>query len=432
MGIEFVDLTEPHLSHLRREVMQGRPLAWQREVKVWFEGTSQPTRATATTTVGGISLGCELGFLRLGSQLVVYGSGETALQGVLSEVALRVDPVARVPRLLLAVLPRATDVAAPDGTWTHWPPPPVRELRGARSSHRGRCCGKTEFVAESDEVIIEAEPLVVAEEPEHEPLAVSGSIVARDRPGPPVPDEPSVQARAVAPPPGQEWRLGEPPAIEDSHWQLGAPHPTLVLRPRRRGHPWLWLGALAMCAAAALSMSYTKSWLRVRDQIAGWLAHVGRELRPTPISLSIVPLRSQPRPVVQAPRQVPQRQAARAHAQPAPATQPLERGIAVDEARREIAIPIVGSLDRARPYLLARPTGVAINLPAATPNVPYGDYSLQRAGFRTAWVRRRAAGGLHLRVFFHERWRALVQLTANAVQIRLRPAQGSAEEPVSE
>ena len=57
---------------------------------------------------------------------------------------------------------------------------------------------------------------------------------------------------------------------------------------------------------------------------------------------------------------------------------------------------------------------------APWPKVRFGDYRVQRGGFKTIWVRRRPQGGLHLRVLHEPGSVAEVKLTPSAVQVTLK------------
>jgi uncharacterized protein (TIGR02266 family) len=434
MGIELVDLSETDLSLLRREVMEGQPRAWSREVKVWFEGTREPTRAVATGTGANVQLVSDLGFLKIGSQVVIYGGAAEAepLLGTLSEVALR--RTASVPQLVLSVEPNRPELP-PDETWTHWPPPPVRAI-----------------AEETEEIIIEAPmaSLPAAEVHVLENSEVSGSILAHARPEPVLELEPSV-ATVVAESPAPEpllavgnreskeelegWQLG--PGLEESDWQLRSPAETLQLsRARSPRRLWLWwLAAALMAGTAAASMSYTDSWIRVRERLSAWWGERGEHRSLTPARLSLLPppvvVRQTLRPVppVLAP------EAIRAPAAPAvpaseairaPEAEPAPTGPTLEVGARRLSIPIQGSLQGSQSYKLADPAGLAINLPNAKPVAGFGDYEIQKAGFRFVWLRRRGTG-LQVRVFFGESYEPALSLAAERLSVQLR--EGAAPTP---
>lgn len=403
MGIELVDLSQVELSYLRREVMEGKPREWRREVKVWFEGTREPTRALALGTGSGLQLVSDLGFLKLGSQVVVYGeAGAEPLVGNLSDVALRRS--GHVPQLVIEVEPPGPEPCdAPDGTWTHWPPPPVRSI-----------------AEETSEIIIEE-----AAYPDREihvlepPAMIAGAIEAHARPEPEMHSEPKVEAGAQR---REGWELGSLAAPEASDWKLRGPAPTLRLpRVQRRRRRWLWwLAAALMVGTTAASMSYTQSWLRVRDRLQALLGELGLRLSPRAAELSpsaprLLAVDPPPVPVIVPPRPTATPPAAASLS--VPSSQPLRPQ--VDEVARRLAIPLRGSLREVHSYPLAAPAGLAINLPHARPIAGYGDFELQKAGFRAVWVRRRGEG-LHIRVFHNPGLRASLSLAAGVLTIELR------------
>ena len=392
MGIELVDLSEVDLSFLRREVMEGRPREWRRQVKVWFEGTREPTRAIAIGIGPSLQLVSDLGFLKLGSQVVVYGeAGADPLVGNLSEVALR--RAGSVPQLVISVQSAAQVPGSPppDETWTHWPPPPVRNI-----------------AVETDEIIIEEAPWPGGEVHvlESSGLTVAGSIEAHARPEPELAPEPTVETGATS----EGWELGA--LVPDaSDWQLRGPAVTLQLPRvrRRRRRLWLWwLAAALMAGTTVASMSYTHSWIRVRDRLQAFLGELGLQLAPRSTEL----LLSRPRILATDPVPVPVVVPTR----PTAATRPAAPF--VDEASRRLSIPLRGSIRESRSYPLASPAGLAINLPHAEPLTDYGDFEIQKAGFRSVWVRRRA-GGLHIRVFFGPSLRPTLSLEAEQLSVQL-------------
>jgi hypothetical protein len=407
MGIELVDLSELELSYLRREVMEGKPREWRREVKVWFEGTREPTRALALGTGSGLQLVSDLGFLRLGSQVVVYGeAGASPLVGSLSEVALRRS--GHVPQLVIEVeAPRPEPGEVPDGTWTHWPPPPVRSI-----------------AEETRELIIEEAAYPEREVHVLEPSSIAGAIEAHTRPEPAMVAEPTVDAGA---PRSEGWELGSFAAFaapEASDWKLRGPALTQRLPRVRRRRRWLWwLAAALMVGTTLASMSYTQSWLRVRDRLQALLGELG--LRLTPRAAELSP-RSAPRLLATDPPALPvivptQPTSAPAAPSPSVSSPPPGRPL-VDESARRLAIPLRGSLREVRSYPLAAPAGLAINLPHARPLAGYGDFELQKAGFRAVWVRRRGEG-LHIRVFHNPGLRASLSLAARTLTVELREAE---------
>jgi hypothetical protein len=102
-----------------------------------------------------------------------------------------------------------------------------------------------------------------------------------------------------------------------------------------------------------------------------------------------------------------------------PPPAPSGPDLTLEENRSTVTVPISGSLSGATHYALADPAGIAINLPRATPGIPFGDYPTREGGFRMVWVRKRAAGGLHLRFLFSQKLTPKLRLEARAVHVDL-------------
>jgi len=181
-------------------------------------------------------------------------------------------------------------------------------------------------------------------------------------------------------------------------------------------------------------MSYTESWIRVREKLRGWWGDLGEHLAPQPAPFSLLPPRltitrtEAPSPAL-APAQAPAlaTPASVSSSQPAPSSA-IEPRFEVE--KRRLSIPIRGSLRGSRSYLLAQPAGIAINLPNAQPLVKFGDFEIQKEGFRAVWVRRRA-GGLHIRVFFSESFQPTLSLGERKLTVELKSAElkGEQESP---
>jgi len=277
-------------------------------------------------------------------------------------------------------------------------------------------------------------------------------------------------------------------AHDPSNWQLRSDAvPGARPARRRRRHLWLWLLVLVMGGLTVASMSYTKLWERVSDRLLPW----ARGIEPRPGSLAVIspsiaepPKEASraksleaPRPAraeANAPLGKPAAElAAPAAAAPEPAASPdeadeanadekaneakadeanadaakqseppaaprtapdstpgtsLPAGVTLDEARGTLLVSLRGSVAGAQHYPLANPDGVAINLPAGLPRVSWGDYRVQRAGFRSLWVRKRPDGGTHLRVLVSSGMRPELRITPRAVQVTLRQTSREAEE----
>lgn len=482
MGIAFEDLGA-HEADILRRALHGEPMTgWVREAKVWFAGTSQPTRVQARLGPDGLRLYCDLGFLRLGVPATLFfpDQQDRSYNGVLQAATLHVDPDDGVPRLELAM--SVEEQPDPGQTWTYWPPPPVTipdapgesfdaaaplvELAPVAGIEDARSGGGEELA--DDELSIETafrptEEIFAltggrAPQPDVEPLrAVSGAIQARSLPEPCLPTGPSVQAPSLlanaeqrdeqrdegdaypSAEPLAGWDLLTLPAAEQSGWTMNADDVALPRQPRRRARVWLWLLALCMAGLTVASMTYTNLWQRVGDRLL--VAHAQPQpgaLLPTaavirvPVPPGVAPDAedSSVEPAPASPRTTEPAEPAgkAAGTEPSPETSPASPSLEPDTAT--LIIPIEGSLAAARQYVLAKPDGVAVNLPHARPKVRFGDYQVQRGGFRVVWVRKRPQGGLHVRVLHEPSRVAAVKLTRSAVRITLQAvADPSTEAP---
>lgn len=453
MGIVFVELAEAEAEALRRAVRAAVPLGWTRVAKAWFAGTSQPTRVQVRFGPDGLRLFCDLGFLRLGMPVTLCfpeEDREERFDGVLQAANLCIDPEQQVPRLELAV---DIDEETPDAgarTWTYWPPPPLASAEGEGAEADAEEPVLVELAEEGDsrkppvpeaarhprggsveELDLRAGSTSLAEPPR----SVSGSIAARVLPSPPLRPEPSVEAPSLcssvepgpsgspAPDGGEAgWDFGLPEPAAQSHWSLKGSElaPPRSRKWRRRARFWLWLLALSMAALTVASMVHTRLWQRVSDKL---LLPEG-SLQPA----SFLP---EPEPAEAAGEATPVVVPSDAKAAASPPADPPPRGEAsggvepslqVDSST--LTIPIEGSVNAARHYRLARPEGVAVNLPHARPRVRFGDYRVQRGGFRVVWVRKRALGGLHLRVLHDSGRVPELRVGPSAVRVILHPATG--------
>jgi hypothetical protein len=459
MGIAFEELDEHESEALRRAVGLAQPI-WVREAKVWFAGTAQPTRVQARLGVDGLRLFCDLGFLRLGVPVTLFFPDDEShsYTGLLQSASLHTDGEQGVPRLELAM---ALDGELPDAaqTWTYWPPPPVATPISAGESLTAAVVEATELVeltAEAEvvveasevgeEIYIEAAPPEPGEQvyPLTRASTASGSIEARALPSPALPSEPSVQPSASLvpdPAPGAaalraEWDVSGVPAAENSQWTLRMDEAPALPRKRRwkRAGFWMWLVALCMAGLTVASMNYTNLWQRVGDKLltAPPQPHLGTllplDVVPAAALPAVLPADDEPAAGVTvepesaepaepaSPGAAPPEEAAPAAAA-GPASAPAS---ALQPDGTTLIIPIEGSLSEAHRYVLASPDGVAVNLPHARPKVRFGDYRVQRGGFKTIWVRRRPQGGLHLRVLHEPGSVAEVKLTPTAVQVTLK------------
>ena len=203
----------------------------------------------------------------------------------------------------------------------------------------------------------------------------------------------------------------------------------------------MWLVALSMAGLTVASMAYTNLWQRVGDRLLlpRVQPHLGTllplELSPGAAGPAVLPADDEPEATAPGAADDavddagPASEGGEASPVPAggepagavagPASAPAS---ALQPEGATLIIPIEGSLHEARRYVLASPDGVAVNLPHARPKVRFGDYRVQRGGFRTVWIRRRPQGGLHLRVLHEPGSMAEVKLTQTSVQITLTPS----------
>jgi Tfp pilus assembly protein PilZ len=429
IGVCFVDPSDEERARLRQAVAGGATLGSARPVKVWFQGLPQPSRAAAIATPSGVLLLSELPFLRLGSRVVLsFDDQSEGRSGLLRSAGLALD--GGVPQLRLSV--ELEPMAAQ--TCTDWPPPPSA-LDSALTEEAVIDPADTSVydIVVDDDIVVDLEA----------PSATTGSITAVELPSPPVADEPSVQAPELLPPPDtfcsappdpsaiSHWDLGRPAVADEQPWELGALPPARPA-PRSR-HLGIWLVTLTMAGLTVASMAYTDLWSRVRDRLLPWVNGAAASIgAPSVERETLAPL------FAPAPAEPPSvKPAAPASAGPGlsaapvveaqpPASAPTNGSAGERSAEPlvvrlrgqwTLVIPIHGSAKGLQHYQLANPNGLAINLPAAQPRVPFGDYSLQ-GGFRRVWVRRRGEG-THLRVFFATEMTASLEVERRLLRVTL-------------
>jgi Tfp pilus assembly protein PilZ len=407
MGIEFVDLDEPHRSWLQ-EVAEERGQG--EAVKVWLETLTHPIRATVVRTEEGLHLRAPLPFLRLLSSVVVYPeqSPEQGFSGTLDAVTLTPGE-GTTPELRLHLSfdqPEEPEVEEPAITL---PRPSMQEAVG-------------EFEVQRQPTLeIEAEPPVAVERTCDDLLQLSEEPYSTEL------DPPSQ--------PGHSWSvcLGDMDldAPEPSQWSLTTADVEEALsaeagrKKRSKRHVWLWLAASVLVAFTVASMVHTKAWSRAwrwtksrlesrppadEPEIeVGALPAITPTIVPAEAPAPAIP-RKEARP--QARREGPRRarRASRGQARPLRSpTRPLlvsaqpdvVKGphVITEGADRTLVVPINGSTKDAVHYRLANPDGLVVNLPNARPRVSFGDYPLSDPPFRLIWLRQRE-GGMHLRVLF--------------------------------
>ncbi len=185
-GVRFLDLTADTRAALGRvtrggDVMRSPDGSRPREegkVKMFIAGMDAPLRARVRArTDGGLVLGSDLSFLKLGDQVSVEGSTQAA--GLIDSVDVEIDPQTGIPRLILTI---DTEGRGPRS---------AREAAAKRDRSAPNDRPAAPASAAAVVVARPAEPAVVARPaPEEE--------VARPAPAAPRPVESAVTAPAVA------------------------------------------------------------------------------------------------------------------------------------------------------------------------------------------------------------------------------------------
>jgi len=383
MGIEFLALSTFDAAVLRHVVGEERDRC--HPLRVWLEGLPQPIRAEGRFTPDGVELRTGLPFLRRRSDVEICFSADDPLPeiGELRGVGLDLD--GEIPQLLLRV------ALADDGA--------------------ALCCDET--LVEPGEVIYELTPDQVISSVSVDPTVVTtaaGEIEAA-----PVGQEPAIEQPAQV----EVHGLYETPAREDartdSDWTMGEPLPHA---PQPRDRFWReanqrphrgWFLALASISLLGLGVGL------LLGGDAQPPAKPSATKRPPAIAAVGIGV---PRPPAEVAKSTTAGSSARAAvaiapATPPPAARPAESAepagppdppdpnlprVTVTDHRISLALPIEGSVAKARHYFVARPDGVAINLPRGRAKLPYGLYPVKQHGFRSVWVRRRLDGS-QVRVF---------------------------------
>jgi Tfp pilus assembly protein PilZ len=437
MGIEFIDLEEPHRSWLQGVVEQR---AQGEAVKVWLETLTHPIRATVVHTEEGLHLRAPLPFLRLLSSVVVYPveSPEQGFSGTLDAISL-IQGESTTPelRLHLSFEEPELEEPAPEEPAPEEPEPEEPELEEPITLPRQEVVGEFEVRARSV-LEIEAEPPVT--------VAVEQQRTCEDLLQ--VEEEP-YSTELDPPPTDANWSvclgdmdLDKP---EQSQWSLTSEEVESALatapRKKRGRHVWLWLAASVLVAFTVASMVHTKAWSRAwrwtRARLeAAPAAPLNDELDVAGLPVegikpTIVPAEA-PAPAIPAAKEPPraERKASKGKT-PLLEQRPLVVSPQPDVVKaphvitegqgRELVVPISGSVKDAVHYRLADPDGLVVNLPNARPRVSFGDYPLSDAPFRLIWLRRRD-GGLHLRVLFKGKLpQYRLKLRGGAVRVVLEP-----------
>lgn len=105
---------------------------------------------------------------------------------------------------------------------------------------------------------------------------------------------------------------------------------------------------------------------------------------------------------------------------------PLPPGTPGPDLAREgtlttVRVPVSGSLAGMTHYSLARPRGLAVNLPFASAELPLGLHVVRRDGIRFVWIRPRPGGGIQVRYIFANPPpdEQLLELEPGAIRVRV-------------
>lgn len=398
VGIAFLDLSRTDRLSLRRVVDKGRPMDLARCVSISMDGVAGQIQAWATPSPEGLLISQQPPHLRDLSAPV----RDTRVQQQIEHTITSWPP-----------LPQADEQDDDDIPLDVEPPISISETlrRGAVEFSRPLAL----VTRKMDEVEDRVPDMVsqLKEQPEETPYILEGSMDL----------ERSVWE--------MEPLLESGDALERSVWEMKPLQELEESRDSktRRGTLTLWLVALLMCAIAAASVVHTGLWDRVSETLSlAGLGLVSEAPEPAASPVRTVgaprprvrqlptPVVKQPevkhpvvkQPVVKQPVVVPEKAPAKgpvAEAAVAGEGKGLGKGkgivVTMGAGNPTVVVPIKGSIEGARSYLLSSPHAVAVNLPHAKPGVPFRNYTLTAEGLRMVWVKARN-GGLHLRFFFEE------------------------------
>lgn len=406
MGIAFLDLTANDRRSLQSVVDRGRPMERVRRAEIKLEGLAGTTQAWVRPCAEGL---------------------------IVSQQPPHLCSIDGKPRGVASVQPEQVTLIALPSMESDQLPEPVEQAEPL------------------DDIPLEVElpssflvsGTIDVEEPEDlvKPLPLDTPVCSS-----------RLESQLQSPTEEGPYTLDEAP--EPSQWELQPLTDEALAqqqaRPRqaRRREVLMWLVALLMCAIALASVVHTGLWQRAA-------ASLGLASQPQPVSQKaqgIAPLATAPIPRVVLhkeplvihqvapladPEPEPRIAATTNKTVPAPAArvvvpktvkftkkprQPRSEGgirVTMGSGNPALVIPIKGSIKGAVSYKLSSPDAVVINLPDASPSVPFRSYPLTTLGFRLVWVRPRL-GGLHLRVFFKDSMPAhRLQILPDRVRLEL-------------
>jgi len=338
-------------------------------VKIWFEGLPQPIPARAESVGDSQLLTVELPYLRRNTQVFISDVDGDSSKGYMTEVSLVAGPEPRLQILVQTGEPAFEPISeiplmSPHST------DGLEPVEVTEDPNRGSAALSLDDRTSTIPLLTPLQE-ALQEAPDEEPAT------------PEALDQPSLQQRD---------RRVHSRRHSDVITRLPAPPQELEKPPARR---WIWFGVLALAALCGGALYFHGELQQRTIGVA--------EAAPVPHRPAVDPVRVQPaEPPAEPPAEEPTvkaRQPESTQPQPRP---PVDRGaprVWLGE-QPTLVIPMEGSTKDARTYLMAKPAGIVINLPAARINGLKGVYKFEEGGFRQLNVRARD-GGVQLMLFFN-------------------------------
>ena len=459
MGIQFVELSLLDISALRRLVEQQSGAV--RQVTAWFEGLNEPLRAEAQFTSGGVELRAPMPFLRSqGAVDLSFGAtpGEPH-GGRLRRITLESDSA--IPRLRIEVaLPHSVEARqaavagvlgreedTDDGPEIHVCEPATEQpISGQSEAQSGELChgaaiadveipagkqrgkpGRDELWTMGNGNVDETNDYSRFWREEQTSrrrkwlwlaatvmAAIAVASVVQTRMWTrwsgttPAGGDPSAGLAALEPDDGFESRKDEaiqsPPA-QPLAGEDQKPGPRRYADPTQPT-PEATASGPSMLEKTLDSPPKTGAMVREKAQ------------QPKPIAKKQAQA-SNSRPTIASGKRDDKKNVARAKA---PASGSRPRVSVVDDGALTVSIPVRGSAVGLDHYPLAKPDGIAINLPEATSEIPLGLYHHRKDGLKSVWIRQRDDGITQIRVFFdRDQHSGEVSVAERRLRIKLTP-----------
>ena len=360
-------------------------------VKIWFEGLPQPIPARAESVSDSQLLTVDLPYLRRNTQVFISDSDGESRKGYMTEVSLVSGPEPRLQILVQTGEPVFE---------------PISEL--PLMSHTGK---GLETVEVSDSPDFEALATSMDDRNSTIPLLTPLSEESEDDPSVEPASEGSLAPREFITRSSRDRR-------HEILTRLPAPPLELEKPPSRR---WLGLFTLALVALAGCALYFHSGLNEPTLGVAEAAAKPADDPEPATPHRAIRAPAPAPAPVNVLPPEV---EPPEESSPPEEARPPVDRNTPRVWLGKHptLVIPIEGSTKGAESYALARPEGIAVNLPRAHVSVLKRQYKFEEGGFRllNVWAKK---GGVHLRVFFHGPKPAYkLHIDADAVRVTVYPS----------